>query len=292
MSDKKILNRVCIFTIIGNMILTAFKMFAGFYGSSSAMISDSIHSLSDVLTTVIAWAAIVLSTKKADKSHPYGHERIECVASLMLGGVLLFVAISIGYSSVVKIIDGSYKNLPIPTMIALIASIVSIVSKEIMYHYTKYCAKKINSSALMADAWHHRSDSFSSIGALIGIGGAILGFPVMDTLASIVICLCILKVAYDIIKDALKKMLDSSCSEEYEKEITDFVCSYDEVLSLDLLKTRMFGNKVYIDLEIGVDGNLTLKKAHDIADKVHDGVEENFKNVKHIMIHINPKITS
>ena len=140
----------------------------------------------------------------------------------------------------------------------------------------------------MADAWHHRSDAFSSVGSLIGIGGAMLGFPVLDPLASVVICIFILKVAFDIFKDALDKMLDTSCSEEYEEILADYIRKSRGVERLDLLRTRMFGNKVYIDAEIAVDGTLSLKDAHAIAEDVHDNVEKKFPNTKHIMIHVNP----
>ena len=140
----------------------------------------------------------------------------------------------------------------------------------------------------MADAWHHRSDALSSVGSLLGIGGAMIGFPILDPLASVVICLCILKVAYDILKDALTKMLDTSCSEEFEEEIGNFITAQEGVVRLDVLRTRMFGNKVFIDAEIAVDGDSSLRHAHGIAEAVHDGVEHNFKNIKHIMIHVNP----
>lgn len=170
----------------------------------------------------------------------------------------------------------------------MVAAVVSIVSKEAMYWYTRYYAKILDSTAFLADAWHHRSDALSSVGSLIGIGGAMMGVPVLDPIASVVICLCILKVAYDILKDALRKMLDTSCSEEYEAEIRTFIAGQEGVVRLDVLRTRMFGNKVFIDAEIAVDGELSLRHAHSIAEAVHDGVEQNFKNIKHIMIHVNP----
>ena len=175
-----------------------------------------------------------------------------------------------------------------PGLFALIAAIISIVSKEGMYWYTRFYAKKIDSSALMADAWHHRSDAFSSVGALIGIGGARLGFPVMDSVASLVIFLFIAKAALDIFKDAVDKMVDHSCDEGTEKQIYDCVMENEEVLGIDLLQTRIFGNKIYVDLEIQADAMHTLKEAHDIAQAVHDDIEQSFPKVKHIMVHVNP----
>ena len=215
---------------------------------------------------------------------------MECVASLILGVVLCVTGLGIGYSGLQTIISGEYHSLTTPGLIALIAAILSIVCKEAMYWYTRYYAKKIHSSAFMADAWHHRSDALSSVGSLIGIGGAMLGFPILDPIASLAICLCIFKVTYDIIKDALNKMLDTSCSTDYEKEIGDFIKAQKGVSSLDMLQTRNFGNKVYIDAEISVDGNLPLYEAHAIAENVHAGVEKHFNNIKHIMIHVNPAL--
>ena len=157
-----------------------------------------------------------------------------------------------------------------------------------MYWYTRYYAKRIDSSALMADAWHHRSDALSSIGALIGIGGARLGFPVMDSIASVVIFLFIVKAAYEIFRDAMEKMVDHSCDEETEKKIHDCITQNPEVKGIDLLQTRIFGNKIYVDVEISLDGTITLQEAHGIAEDVHDAIEREFPKVKHIMVHVNP----
>lgn len=286
--SRKIMNKVAAVGVFGNILLTAVKMAAGIAGHSGAMVSDAVHSLSDVFATVVAWIGTRIAGKEADKSHPYGHERFEVIASLILGMILLVTAVSIGLAGVRKIADGNYGSLPVPGGIALGAAVASIVTKEAMFWYTRYYARKINSQAFMADAWHHRSDALSSVGSLIGIGGAMLGFPVMDPLASVVICLFILKVAYDILMHALQNMLDTSCPEEYEERLREYIASCPGVGRLDFLRTRMFGNKIYIDAEIAVDGDMPLKEAHEIAEQVHDGVEQSFENVKHIMIHVNP----
>ena len=288
MTEQKIVNRLSTVGIFGNILLTTFKLIAGIVGHSGAMISDAIHSLSDVFATLIAFLGVKMSQKKADKAHPYGHERLECVASMILAAILLFTGLGIGATGLQKITAGNYDQLAIPGVIALTAAVVSIVVKEAMFWYTRHYAKILNSAAFMADAWHHRSDALSSIGSLIGIAGAMLGFPVLDPIASVVICIFILKVAYDIFRDALNKMLDTSCSEEYENKIGSYITQQPGVVHLDMLRTRMFGNKVYIDTEISVDGDLPLRDAHDIAQHVHDGVEHNFDNIKHIMIHVNP----
>lgn len=286
--ERQMVNRVSLVTITGNVVLSIFKLIAGILGRSGAMVSDAIHSMSDVVTTVIAFLGVRMSQKEADKSHPYGHERLECVASLILGITLFAVGCGIGYAGIQNIIGGNYEELAVPGFLALAAAIISIIVKEAMFWYTRHYASLLNSAAFMADAWHHRSDALSSVGSLIGIGGAMLGFPVLDSIASVIICLFILKVAYDTFKDALSKMLDTSCSDEYEKSLSDFILSQKDVIKLDLLHTRMFGNKVYVDAEISVDGDKSLRDAHAIAERVHDGVEKHFPNVKHIMIHVNP----
>lgn len=287
-SEKKIIRNLSLVSIIGNIVLSAFKVFAGITGHSGAMISDAIHSMSDVITTFIAYLGVKISKKAADEAHPYGHDRIECVAALFLGVILMITGLGVGKAGLGKIFAGNYETLAVPGMIALAAAIISIIGKEAMYWYTRYYAKLIHSAAFMADAWHHRSDAFSSVGSLIGIGGAMLGFPVLDAVASVVICLFILKVAYDILADALKKMLDTSCGEEYEDKLKEYIAAQEDVQGVDLLHTRMFGDKVYIDLEIEVDGDRPLWEAHAIAEHVHDNVERTFPNVKHIMIHVNP----
>ena len=285
---KKVANKVSFITIVQNVLLSVFKLFAGIFAHSNAMISDAIHSASDVFSTIIVIIGVKLASKKSDKEHPYGHERLECVAEIVLSIVLLYTGIKIGSQAVKDIIGGNYQNLQKPGMLALVAAVVSIVTKEIMYWYTRHYAKKIDSSALMADAWHHRSDALSSVGALVGIGGAMMGFPVMDSIASIVIFVFIAKAAYDIFKDAMDKMVDHSCDDETEKEMRDFVLAQKEVLSVDLLHTRIFGNKIYVDVEIGVNGSYTLRQAHEIAEEVHEGIEKNFPKVKHVMVHVNP----
>ena len=214
MSEEKIVKKLSGIGIFGNVLLAAFKLFAGIFGNSGAMISDAVHSLSDVFATLIAYVGVLLSKQPEDDEHPYGHERLECVASLILGIILAVTGLGIGYTGIHKIIVPT--ELEIPTFLPLVAAVVSIAVKEGMFWYTMYYAKKLDSSAFKADAWHHRSDAISSVGSFIGIGLAKIGFPIMDPIASVIICLCILKVAFDIIKDSFVKMLDTSCSKEFE----------------------------------------------------------------------------
>ena len=284
--ENKIAMHVSRVTILINFLLSVLKLLAGVIARSGAMVSDAVHSASDVFSTVIVIIGMKAASKASDKKHPYGHERMECVAAIVLAVVLLITGLFIGYEGVQKIL--SPQDLPVPGLLALIAAVLSIVVKEAMYHYTRKAADQIRSEALRADAWHHRTDALSSIGALIGIGGAKLGFPVLDPVASLVICLMIGKAAYDIFRDAIDKMVDVSCDEETEAAIQDLALRHDGVKKVDAMLTRQFGNRIYIEMEIAVDGCLPLSQAHGIAEKVHTDIEAAFPQVKHIMIHVNP----
>lgn len=285
---EQVAMKVSTISIVANFILTVLKLLAGVIAHSGAMISDAIHSASDVFSTIVVIIGIKISRKESDKDHPYGHERLECVAAIVLATILAATGLGIGYSAVTKILAGNYEKLAVPGILALVAAIVSIIVKEAMYQYTKVYARKIDSSALMADAWHHRSDALSSVGALIGIAGARMGFPILDPVASAVICIFIEKAAYDIFMDAVDKMVDKACDEETETALRECATRQEGVLGIDLLHTRVFGNKIYVDIEIEADGELTLTKAHAIAERVHDAIEKNFPKVKHIMVHVNP----
>lgn len=280
--------KLSIVTVSGNVVLAAFKLFAGIFAHSGAMISDAVHSMSDVITTVVAYIGMKLSEKDADEDHPYGHERLECVAALILGGILMLTGIGIGYDAVVKITAGNYTDIAISGALALVAAVVSIAVKEAMYWYTRHYALIMDSSVFMADAWHHRTDAISSVGALIGIAFSMAGYAIMDTIASIIICLFILKASVDIIKDTINKMTDHACSPEDKRHIEEYIRSEEGVLGIDLLRTRLFGNRIYVEAEIIVWGDMSLRDAHAIAERVHDGLEKSFPKIKHIMIHVNP----
>ena len=284
---EKTAMKVSIVSVIWNLLLSAGKLFAGIFANSGAMISDAVHSASDVFSTIIVMIGVKISGKDSDNDHPYGHERLECVAAIILATVLAATGIGIGYGAVVKIMAGDY-NVEMPGILALVAAVVSILVKELMFWYTRYYAKQIDSRALMADAWHHRSDSLSSIGALIGIIGARLGFGIMEPLASVVICIFIEKAAYDIFMDAVNKMVDKSCDDETMEKIKACAMNIPGVENIDLLRTRVFGNKIYVDMEIAADGNKTLDETHAVAERVHDAIEQEFPKVKHIMVHVNP----
>lgn len=282
-----VLRRVSIVGIGGNVLLTAFKLLAGILGHSGAMVSDAVHSLSDVFATLVALIGVKLSEKGSDREHPYGHERLECVASIVLAGILFATGAGIGWGGLQNILHAGTGGIAVPGRIALAAAVVSIVSKEAMFWYTRACAKKLRSSAFMADAWHHRSDALSSIGALVGIVGARLGYPVLDAVASLVICAFVIKVGADIFRSAVGKMVDTACSVELESQLHACIREQPEVQSVDLLRTRMFGEKIYVEAEILLPGEMLLSQAHGIAEQVHDRIEQRFSMVKHISIHVN-----
>ncbi|MDE7389360.1 MAG: cation diffusion facilitator family transporter [Lachnospiraceae bacterium] len=287
-NNSRIAMRVSKVTIAANMVLSVLKFFAGIAAHSTAMISDAVHSASDVFSTFIVIVGFKLSGKKPDKEHPYGHERMECVASIVLAVVLLITGLGIGASGIKTIFFSDRTDIEIPGLIALIAALLSIVVKEWMYHYTVRAAKKINSGSLKADAWHHRSDALSSVGALIGIAGARLGFPILEPIASCVICLFIIKAAVEVFMDAVDKMVDKACDDETTTAMSEIILRQEGVKSLTELQTRMFGSKIYVDAVISVDGSIPLTQAHGIAEKVHNSIEGAFPLVKHCMVHVDP----
>lgn len=285
---EKIAVKVSLVSIIGNAILSLFKLLAGILANSGAMVSDAIHSASDVFSSIIVIIGVKLAAKKSDKDHPYGHERFECVAAIVLAVILLICGLFIGHTALETITAATARQVEIPGMLAVVAAVISIVSKEAMYWYTRFYARRYDSGALMADAWHHRSDALSSIGALIGIVGARLGYSLMDTVASLVICVFIVKAAYDIFKDAVSKMVDRSCNEEVEAAISDFARRQEGVRGVDSIRTRVFGNRIYVDIKIFADGEITLTESHRIAKQVHNAIEGEFDKVKHITVYVKP----
>lgn len=291
-TNKQIAIHVSAVSIVVNIVLTVFKLIAGVISGSAAMISDAVHSASDVISTFVVIIGVAIGDKAPDKEHPYGHERLECIAALVLALMLGITGIGIGWSGINKIIHTASGNADLlsPGALALIAAIVSIVVKEAMYHYTKRAAVKVNSDSLMSDAWHHRSDALSSVGSFVGILGARLGFPALDPIASIVICIFIVKTAVDIMRSALSKMVDKSCDDHIIDDMSRVVTEQDGVISLDSIQTRLFGPRIYVDVEIGADGDIPLIKAHEIAQNVHDVLESEFPEVKHCMVHVNPVI--
>ncbi len=286
--NQAVAMRVSRVSIYGNVLLSLAKLAAGVIGHSGAMISDAVHSLSDVLSTFVVIIGVHLAGRDADADHEYGHERLECVAAIILSVFLFATGAGIGLSGIRTVMSGA-QELAVPGFIALAAAVFSIVVKEAMFRYTHLAASRIGSAALMASAWHHRSDALSSIGSLVGIAGARMGFPLLDPIASVVICFFILKAAADIFREAVDQMTDHAADTETAEQIREVVQAQEGVCGVDEIRTRLFGSRIYVDVEIACDGSLPLTEAHAIAERVHDAIEREFPAVKHCMVHVNPE---
>ena len=283
-------------TLVGgvvNVILLLFKFIAGILGHSSAMIADAIHSLSDFVTDIIVLVFVKISNKPQDKSHDYGHGKYETLALTIIGIALMAVALSIIVKGAIKI--ASWANgepLEAPGMLAFWAAIVSIVLKEGVYRYSIIKAKKLNSKALEANAWHHRSDALSSIGTAVGIGGAIfLGerWTILDPIASVVVGAFIVKVAFDLLKNGIGDLMEQSLPDEVENEILKMVAEVPGIAEPHDLRTRRIGNHYAIELHILMDGDISLKEAHDKASEVEDLLREHYGEETHVAVHVEPK---
>lgn len=280
---------------IVNFLLLVYKFVAGILGHSSALVADAMHSLSDFATDIIVIVFVKISGKPEDDDHRYGHGKYETLATALIGVALFAVGIGLlvsGATKVVDVIKGVV--LPAPSIIALVAAAVSIVSKEILYRYTVRMGKNLNSQAVVANAWHHRSDAFSSIGTLIGIGGAIfLGekWRILDPLAAIVVSAFIIKVAVDLVKPAIDELLERSLPVETEKRILDIIATFPEVSSPHHLRTRRIGNHIAIEVHLRMDGQTTLENAHTVASNVEKRLRAEFGLDTHIGIHMEPIVT-
>ena len=288
MEERKIAVRTSLAGMLLNIILAILKYTAGILAGSAALISDAVDSASDIFSNIIVLIGIRASSKSEDNIHQYGHERLECVAAMVIAIILGVTGIGIGYAGVQKIISGLAGNLAAPGYLAVLIAAVAITAKIFMFRYVKGVAIKIGSSVLIADAYHHRSDALSSISSLVGVTGAILGFPILDPIASLVICGLILKSAFDIAKDAFSKMVDTSCDAEMLQGFESTILHSPDVIAIDMLKTRKFASKVYVDLEISVCATISLISAHQIAERVHDSLEQSYPEIKHCMVHVNP----
>lgn len=282
---NKMSQKVSIITMILNIILGTAKLIVGIIFVSGAVVSDAVHSISDVFSTIVVIIGLHFAGKKADKKHNYGHEKIEPIVATILAVFLLIIALLLGYSGIKGLIE--VKTIEI-NITLIIVTIVSIVAKEGMYWYTIYYAKKFSSPALKADAWHHRSDSISSIVVLGGLIGAKLGVMWLEPVATILVSVLIIKVAVSIYIQSINQLIDTATDEKTVQKIIDVATSIEGVIRIDDLKTRVHASVLYVDMEIGVDQNLILRESHDIADNVHDAIEREIENVKHCTVHVNP----
>ena len=291
-SREKGIYKVTIVGSIVNFLLLVFKFFAGIAGHSAAMLADAVHSLSDFITDIVVIVFVRIAGKPEDKGHDYGHGKYETLATAIIGLLLLCVGFGIfwnGASSIYTFLRGG--QLESPGVVALVAALVSIVSKEILYQYTVIQGKKLNSQAVIANAWHHRSDALSSIGTAIGIGGAILlgdHWRVLDPVAAVVVSFFIMKVAVRLLIPCVDELLEKSLPEDVEKEIEQTVLSFPGVSQPHHLRTRRIGNYYAIELHVRMDGKITLEEAHSTATAIENKLKEMFGKGTHVGIHVEP----
>lgn len=275
-----------------NLLLLVFKFVAGVAAHSSAMIADAVHSLSDFVTDIVVIAFVRISGKPQDEDHEYGHGKYETFATALIGAALLIVGVGIfadSASGIVGFMRG--ERLEAPGMLAFVAALVSVLSKEAVYRYTVIKGRRLNSKAVIANAWHHRSDALSSVGTMAGIGGAIfLGdtWRVLDPLAALVVSLFIIRVAWQLVKPSIDELLEKSLPKDMEDTITAVILSFKGVRSPHHLRTRYIGNTIAIEVHIRLDGSMTLSEAHDITKRIEAALKEKFGERTHIGIHMEP----
>ena len=275
-----------------NLLLLVFKFVAGVTAHSSAMIADAVHSLSDFVTDIVVIAFVRISGKPQDEDHEYGHGKYETFATALIGAALLFVGIGIfadSASGIVGFMRG--ERLEAPGMLAFVAALVSVLAKEAVYRYTVIKGRRLNSKAVIANAWHHRSDALSSIGTMAGIGGAIFlgdSWRVLDPLAALVVSLFVIRVAWQLVKPSIDELLEKSLPKEMEDTITAVILSFKGVRSPHHLRTRYIGNTIAIEVHIRLDGSMTLNEAHDITKGIEAALKEKFGERTHIGIHMEP----
>jgi cation diffusion facilitator family transporter len=271
--------------IIGNIALTSFKAFIGFIAGSTAMIADAFHSASDLVGNVIVLHGLKISNQPPDEDHHYGHGKAESIVAKIIAIILFITAFGIGISAIKNVRN---PNLEAPNSIAIWPAVISIAFKEWMYRYTIRVGKKIDSPALIADAWHQRTDAFSSVAALIGITGAVLGFPILDPLAGIVVAGMIMKAAFSIYWDAVKQLMDSAPSKEVIEDIRNITMQINGIHDIQDIKARKLGNQIFVDMKICVDQYISVAEGHNLAGKAKYSILNNVENTKDVFIHVNP----
>ena len=292
MTREREIQKVTLVGSAGNMGLFAFKLIAGILGHSSAMVADAVHSLSDFITDVIVLVFVSISAKPQDESHDYGHGKFETIATFFIGLALVAAATGIilaGILSLVEWFQGA--QLEAPSMLALWAALLSIVVKEILFHYTAHCGKRLNSQAMIANAWHHRSDALSSIAAAIGIGCAILlgdRWTVMDPVASVIVGFVLMNVAIKLLRTSINELTESSLNADVEREIEEIITSFPGICEPHNLRTRHIGNRIAIEAHIRMDGDISLRDAHSRATMVEQKLKERFGSDTHVTIHMEP----
>lgn len=288
MEYKQIAMQVSFVVILCNLFLSLLKTTVGLVAHSGALVSDGINSVFDVVSGVIVIVSAKASSKEADEEHPYGHERLESAASILLAILLFVTAVFIGHTVIEELVSGAFLSRTPPGLLTILAAIISIAVKEGMFWYTMKNAERLNSLSLKAEALDCRADVISTFGTLAGIIATRCGLMAGDSIASLFVCFFILRTAYEVFREAIGQMVDKSCDKKTEERIRESILGVEGVLGIDLLMIRVFGNRLYVDVEIVEDGSVSLRAAHQVAENVHDRIEAGFPNVKHIMVHVNP----
>ena len=292
MTREKEIYKVTLAGSVVNVVLTAFKFVAGILGHSAAMLADAVHSLSDLLTDLVVMVFVRISSKPADRRHDYGHGKFETLATALIGVALLIVAGGIIFHSAGSLVDWFRgEDLPKPGMLALWAALISILLKELTFQFTVRRGRKLRSSVVEANAWHHRSDALSSIGALVGIGGAILfgdRWTVLDPLASLIVGFFIVYAAWKLLKNCIDDLTETSLPDDVEKEILGIITSFPDVQDPHNLRTRRIGDHYAIEIHIRMDGNLPLVQAHDRTNDIERALEARFGPETHVVVHVEP----
>ncbi|MCL2848408.1 MAG: cation diffusion facilitator family transporter [Firmicutes bacterium] len=281
----KKLRKVTRVTLVSNIFLAIAKVVIGVISGSTALVTDAVHTFVDGFTTIGVMIGLKFSKNDADKEHQYGHQRVESIVSLLISVVLLVVAGLLGWEGISSIIAREQIEPSIPAVIVIA---MSILLKGIMFKYAKGTAVKLDSSALLGDALHIKADVLSSIAALIGVLGAFFGFYILDPIGALIVCLFILKAAYDIFVMAVNQLMDKAADDETVENIRNLALSADGVINIDLLKTRLSNNIIFVEMEILVNSEISVAEGHKIAENVHNLIEENIKNIGHCMVHVNP----
>ncbi|NMA22999.1 MAG: cation transporter, partial [Spirochaetales bacterium] len=273
---KNLALRVSQINVAINALLAISKIAIGVLAHSVALFNDGINNAGDVVSSVIASVGIAAGSKASDEEHQYAHERLECVAAILLSGIIMVVGIALFADGITTIIRGTYRLRALPGLSAVFLAVFSFITKQIMVLYTRWAGKKSDSVALLASAWDSQSDVFATTGGLIGIIFARLGYPIADSIAAIIIALFIFRVGLEVFKDGTDKMVDRACSAEMVEEIRTVIVAQEGVRGLDVLRSRTFGNRCYVDVEISAEGSQSLTEAHAIAERVHDIIEQTF----------------
>src|SRR6056297_1223665 len=277
--------KISIISLLSNTLLAVLKISIGFFANSKALIADGFHSVSDMASTIIVMISIKFSETPADKNHPYGHEKAEALGTNILAVILILTAVFLGRDAILTIMSG---NIAEPGSWALFAAFISIIVKELLYRFTIKIGEEINSRGLIADAHHHRSDAFSSIAALIGIGGAKLGFRFLDPLAGLVVAFLILKVGYEILRDTSYELMDGRPAKEKINQIRECAAAINGVIEIHDIKLRSYGPNYIVDLKIVVEDQLSVVEGHNIACRVENEIINNSEDVKDVLVHVDP----